>query len=454
MSNENPNFLEKTNNWMKNSITLRIFTIGIVILLLLIPVNMVEKLIQERENRLQEAIWEVNSKWGKAQTITGLVLSIPYKTRETIYKDAKNYETIETVHYANFLPENLEIEGNLNPEIRYRGIYKVVVYNSKVKLKGKFSDVNFNKWKISPSDILWDEASIGLGLSDLRSIQDDIKLNWNQNEYFLNPGVPNSDVIGSGMSTRVPFLFNDSSADKLSFSIDLNFNGSSSLNFIPLGKTTKVHIKSNWSTPSFDGAFLPDERQISDSGFTAKWKVLHLNRPYPQSFIGSNSNVAESSFGINLILPIDEYQKSMRSAKYAVMFITLTFLIFFFVQILNGVRIHPIQYFFIGLALVIFYLLLIALSEHMSFNISYLIASISVIGLITLYTKSVFNKAFITRLILLILMALYIFIFTIIQMEDYALLMGSIGLFIVLSIVMYLSRKIDWYAIRSKPKEY
>ena len=150
---------------------------------------------------------------------------------------------------------------------------------------------------------------------------------------------------------------------------------------------------------------------------------------------------------------MDEYQKSMRSAKYAAMFITLTFLLFFFVQILNNVRIHPIQYIIVGLALCVFYTLLIALSEHMSFKISYLISSFSILVMITLYAHSFAKNSRLTKLIGLILILLYLFIYSIIQMQDYALLMGSIGLFIVLAVIMYLSRKIDWYTIQPKKNE-
>jgi inner membrane protein len=230
----------------------------------------------------------------------------------------------------------------------------------------------------------------------------------------------------------------------------LNFNGSTSINFVPLGKVSEVSVKSAWQNPSFVGAFLPDERNIATTGFSANWKVLHLNRPYPQAFKGATSGIDESSFGVNLFVPVDEYQKSMRSAKYAAMFITLTFLIFFFVQIINGIRIHPVQYIMVGLALCVFYTLLIAISEHLAFHWSYIIASISIILLITLYAKSIFNENRLTALLALILCILYLFIYAIIQMEDYALLMGSIGIFIVLALVMFLSRKINWYALKTQ----
>lgn len=451
MATENPSFFERLNNWLKQSITIRIFTIGVLILLLLIPVSMVESLIREREERQTEAIAEVSSKWGEPQTITGLIITVPYKTYSKVYigENSEKFNIVESKEYAHFLPEDLNINGEVIPEKRYRGIYEVIVYNSKLNINGSFLTPNFDELNIEKNDILWNEAFISLGLSDLRSIQEAITLTWNKNQYFFKPGVESKDIIASGISTRLPFNNLDSSKVSL-FSISLNFNGSSKLNFIPLGKETKVNIQSKWQNPSFAGAFLPDERNINKDGFNAKWEVLHLNRPYPQSFKGATQGIYESAFGVNLIVPVDEYQKSMRSAKYAAIFITLTFLLFFFVQILNRVKIHPIQYIIVGLALCVFYTLLIALSEHISFKISYLISSISIISLITLYAKSIFNNNKLTTLMALILSLLYLFIFSIIQMEDYALLMGGVGLFIVLAIVMYLSRKIDWYNIKTE----
>lgn len=447
--NTTPSFFEKANNWIRQSVTIRIITIGILILIMLIPVSMIESLIRERQYRQEEAIREVSSKWGEIQTLTGPVLTVPYKTWNKVYDNEKSgtYKLVESKAYAHFLPSKLHINGDVSPEERYRGIYRVIVYNSQLKLNGEFPVPDFSEWKTESKDILWDEAFLSLGLSDLRSIQDNIALNWNGESLNFNPGIETADVIGSGISVRLKQLNPDSSGPALPFSIDMNFNGSSELNFVPMGKETDVVLASQWKSPKFDGAYLPDYRNVTDTGFTANWKVLHLNRPYPQSFRGSVAGIAESAFGVRLFVPVDEYQKSMRSAKYAVMFISLTFLVFFFIQILNRVRIHPIQYIMVGLALCVFYTLLIALSEHIPFSFSYLIASVAIISMITLYAKSMFKNALLTRLILLILIILYLFIYSIIQMEDYALLMGSIGLFITLAVVMYLSRKIDWYSL-------
>ncbi len=450
---ERPTFSEKASNWIKNSLTIRLITIGILILFLLIPVSMVKNLIKEREYRQQDAIEEVSSKWGKKQTVTGLVLTVPYNTYSKVFDTkTEKYNLIKSREYAHFLPDQLTINGEVLPELRYRGIYEVIVYNSKLNLTGSFSNPTFEEWKITDENILWEDAYISMGLSDLRGLQNKISLNWNGKQYDFNPGIESNDVIRNGISCRIPVYPKKTGAFDKNFSLELNFNGSSALNFIPLGKSTNVSIKSPWKNPSFDGAFLPDEREINKDGFTAKWDVLHLNRPYPQSFRGSTRGIQNSSFGVNLIVPIDEYQKSMRSAKYAVMFITLTFLLFFFVQILNGVRIHPIQYIIVGLALCVFYTLLVALSEHIPFKYSYLISSVSIISMITLYAQSISKNLKLTYVIGLILIMLYLFIYSIIQMQDYALLMGSFGLFLVLATIMYLSRKINWYSINAKRK--
>ena len=454
MSTSGPTFFEKANNWIRQSVSIRLITIGILILLLLIPVSMIESLIYEREARQEEAIREVSSKWGEHQTFTGLVLTIPFKTYTKVFdgEQSDKFKLIESVEFAHFLPDQLLINGTVFPEKRYRGIYEVIVYNSKIKVSGNFLKPDFSEWNIDEENILWNDATVSMGLSDLRSIQENIVLKWDNQTINFNPGTESKDVIENGISARL--LMNDSIAfaEKYQFDVDLNINGSSGINFIPLGKVTEVKINSDWKNPKFDGAFLPDNRTVNADGFSADWKVLHLNRPYPQKFTGALQGVQESAFGVNLIVPVDEYQKSMRSAKYAALFITLTFLIFFFVQIMNGVRIHPIQYIFVGLGLCVFYTLLIALSEHISFQLSYIISSVAIIGLITLYAKTIIKKKRLTLLVCLILTILYIFIYSIIQMEDYALLMGSVGLFIVLAIVMYLSRKINWYDVNAGKK--
>ena len=441
--------IEKANAWLKASISIRLLTIGLLILLLLIPVSMVQELIKERHERQEEAIKEVSDKWGSAQTLLGLVLTVPYTTSSKVYNnDGEMIKWIESRAYAHFLPDQLNIECEILPEMRYRGIYEVTVYRSKMKISGIFSPPSFEDWKIPVEDILWEEAYVALGLSDLRGIQEEVTLHWGNDTYGFKPGIESDEVIQKGISTRI--LIPPSSNEPWDFSLDLSINGSTSLSMVPLGESTLVDLNSSWPSPSFDGAFLPDERTIGQEGFHASWEVLNLNRSYPQSFRGTVQGIYESAFGINLWVPANDYQQTMRAAKYASLFIALTFLLFFFVQLLNGLRIHPVQYVIVGLAICIFYTLLIALSEHLSFGLSYLVSSVTIILMITLFAHSFSKKRKLTQIIGGILILLYAFIYLTIQIEDYALLVGSSGLLFVLAITMYLSRKIDWYAYTTK----
>ena len=231
----------------------------------------------------------------------------------------------------------------------------------------------------------------------------------------------------------------------LSFNINFNIKGSKQIRFIPTGKQTEAQIISNWKTANFFGEFLPyNDDKINDEGFNAKWKILDINRPFSQQHFNGIPDLKEFAFGVNFMIPVDEYQKSERSAKYGFLVIGLTFLIFFLIQTLSKINIHPFQYLMIGLALTMFYTLLVSISEHSNFLKAYLIAGISVIALITLYSKSILKTFKFPVFIGLSLTALYTFIYVIIQLENYALLVGSIGLFLILASVMFVSRKIDW----------
>lgn len=407
---------------------------------------MVEDLIHERENVQERAINEVSSKWGNGQTITGPYIAIPYDKYVKRYspKDSTN-KIVKLKEYLYFLPNELTIDGTIQPEKRYRGIYEVVVYESNFKLKGNFNAIDWQKFEIEQENIRFEKATLNLGISDLKGIEKQIALKWNENIIQFNSGTSSKDIVGSGINASIPV---QGDSTQYGFSLDVDLKGSQHLYFIPVGKTTDVTFTSDWTTPSFTGTYLPDNREVTAEGFTANWNILHLNRNYPQSWTNSDYSVNYSSFGTNLLLPVDNYKKSYRVARYAVLFLVLTFMVFFFVEVLQKVFIHPIQYLLVGLALIIFYALLLSFSEHISFNISYGLAAVLTLTLITSYVAAILKSKKIGMLIFGILFILYAFIFTIIQLEDYALLIGSIGIFIILGLVMYFSRQIDWYNIR------
>lgn len=211
-------------------------------------------------------------------------------------------------------------------------------------------------------------------------------------------------------------------------------------------------MKSNWTSPKFTGYFLPggNLKKSDDTGFEASWKILDFNRPFAQNYFGDFPELKNYSFGVDFIIPVDEYQKNERASKYGFLVIGLTFLIFFVIQSISKISIHIFNYTIIGLALVMFYTLLISITEHSSFLKAYLIAGISVVLMISLYSVSILKSKKFATFIGLSLTALYSFIFVIIQLENYALLAGSIGLFVILGLVMYFSRKIDWNAIKEE----
>ncbi|MDR6563449.1 MULTISPECIES: cell envelope integrity protein CreD [unclassified Arcicella] len=461
---EKLSLFERFNNWVKSSVMLKLFSIFILILLLMIPSTMLESLIHERQITRDIAEEEITSKWGSNQTIGGAVITIPY----TIIQEDDNGKKSTVIAYAHFLPEHLNITGKLIPEKRYRGIYVVMLYNAQLHLQGFFKKPNVELLKIPKERFLFSEAFISFGITDMKGIKEAIKLKINGIDTEMNSGIESKDLFASGASCPINLA-----AETINFDAQINLNGSKEIDFLPFGKTTKVTIESSWGTPSFVGESLPDERQITEKGFKAVWNELHLNRNYPQqgvgNFIGFDANYQESnphnhttvdysdgvatkvtgelqsSFGVKLLLPVDEYQKTMRSTKYNLMFIVITFIAFFFVEILNRKRLHPIQYLLVGFAICLFYVLLLAISEHLSFNIAYLIGCITILTLITFYTQSIFKNSRITLIFNGILSLLYGFFYSLLQLEDYSLLLGSIGLLIILTVVMYLTRNIDWY---------
>jgi len=445
---EKSTLFDRFNNWARRSVTLKLISITILVLLLLIPTSMLTDLVSERQAVRDDAVNEVSSKWGNEQTIGGPVISIPYTAS---YKNNSG-DMEEEIRYAHFLPDALNISGTVQPEKRYRGIYVVVLYNTRLHVSGDFTSLDLEDLNIPLSDYQFQNAVISVGISDMKGIAENISFTINDTLHALNPGLPVHDIFSSGGSFKFPV----NRKSKYHFEFDLNLNGSTALGFLPFGKETNVSLTSPWGTPSFTGSFLPDKREISDNGFTASWKVLQLNRNYPQqgteTFIGNSddkSNVASddqyAAFGVKLLLPVDEYQKTTRSVKYCIMFIIITFLTFFFTEVLNKRRIHPIQYMLVGFAICLFYVLLLAISEHLSFNLAYLIGCLSTLALITLYAKTIFKNNPLTALFSVLLAILYGFFYSLLQLEDYALLLGSIGLFLILATIMYLTRKVDWY---------
>jgi inner membrane protein len=424
------------------STSFKFVIIGILSLLLLIPVGKIRNLILERQERSSLAAWEISEKWGLEQIITGPYLTIPLKEIRTLNEKE---EVIR--RQLHILPEDLSINGKVVPEEKKRGIYQTVVYSAGMRITGQLLLSPALLEQIAEQKIVNSTLYLCLGISDLRGIKE---LNIRVRDELMEemPGLPTSDLIPKGI--HIPLTPEILSPEPIPFQIDLRIDGSSELSFVPVGKSTRVELESNWPDPSFDGAFLPipSLTGTSEKGFHASWEVNYLNRSYPQFWYDNAASLSDSGFGVNFLIPVDHYQKSMRSVKYALMFIALSFLIFFLTELISGIRLHPIQYLLVGMALVIFYTLLISLAEHIGFDLAYLISSLSTVMLIGFYVRSSTGKIRQGLITSALLLVLYAFLYTTLQMQDFSLLFGSVGIFVVMAIIMYVSRKVNWYRER------
>jgi len=436
--------------WIKTSITIRMLMVGILILVLLIPLSYIKNLIQERAYRQEEVVSEINQKWGNEVLLYGPILKIPYqkhKLKKNWDEKTKSYiqEDIISVHQAFFFPNTLDIHTNVESENLGRSIYESVVYTADMKIKGSFTTPNFEIQDIKAEDILWNKATVIINSTNSKGIRSNLELRIGSENYPLQ-----SRYTQNSNTNRFETKFLKGTSlpkeNMIAFEMELKVNGSEQLRFIPVGRETNVSMTSNWASPSFNGNYLPDTKtkEITENGFKANWKVLQINREFEQEFFGELPHINSSAFGVKLLIPVDEYQKSERASKYGYLVIALTFLVFFLIQTVSKISIHPFQYLMIGLALTMFYTLLISISEHSSFLYAYGIAGIAVVLLISVYSKAILRSFKFMGLIAASLAALYTFIFVIIQLENYALLVGSIGLFLILGTIMMVSRKIDW----------
>lgn len=439
----------RQNFSQRNSLSLKIIIIGTLILLLLIPLALVRGLISERGDIADAAIYEVQDKWSGTQQITGPCVRIPfYADSEERYYEGEvakvRQRRVEKSLYL--LPETLEIAGNIETQTLKRGLYDIVVYKTPLVLQGRFIIPEEYVQGVEPGSIFPARAMLEIGISDLRGISEQVQIEWGDEMLECSPGVSSDFMVKGGVSASLPSFHHLQAGDSVDFCIRLHVKGSQRLLFAPLGKTTEVRLASNCTTPSFTGSFLPENREVTEDGFAAYWKILYLNRNYPQIFTSEPNGYERdlSVFGVDLLLPVQQYQQSMRSVKYAFLIIILTFVVCFFVEVLQKINIHPFQYLLVGLALCLFYTLLVSISEHLGFALAYLVSAVMTITLLAFYMAGLLKIRRTAFTIGALLAFLYIYIYVLIQMETYALLAGSLGLFVILAVIMYYSQKIHW----------
>ena len=455
-TNQNPNevqpqfkYPEPQNSNFLQSTTARVFMVGLLTLVLLLPLEYVKALIRERK-QLQEGVTnEMAEKWGGSVYFYGPVLKVPFKTiSETEITDKITKQvTVQRsaiTDYAYFFPENLKMNAYAQTENKHRNNYESAVFSAKMSFTGNYSSPDFSSQNINPENIEWEKASILINTNDIKSIKGAVNINLNGKAYAFEPlANENENDTVATLQTKAINL-RDVYNSTMPFDIKIAYNGTKQLGIVPIGKLTEAKISSNWPSPKFGGNFLPETKQVSENGFSANWKVSQLNRPFVQQYFTALPPLAKYAFNVDFHIPVDEYQQNDRASKYGFLVIGLTFLIFFLIQTISKINIHIFQYGMVGLALIMFYTLLISITEHSSFKLAYIIAGTSVVIMIGTYSISILKNKKFPLFIAASLTALYTFIYIIIQLESYALLAGSIGLFLILGAVMYVSRTIDW----------
>ena len=438
------------------SLSFRSALIAILTLLMVIPLTLVDNTIRERSNRYNNVLNDMASNWGDQQTLVGPVLVVPFVehvlTVSTITDNSGESKTVSkdvfTERTMYILPQELDIEAKMNEEYRKRGIYNSLVYTSNLTLKGQFNIEELIDVCTDNCTVHWDKAWITIGLSDTKAITEASRLNWDGSSVSINPGTKIPQLIHSGF--HAPLMGNVPESPLPTFKLHIVFNGSKGIRFAPLGEVTKAKISAGWPHPSFQGSVLPKEQKVSATGFTAKWQIPNLARNYPQHWIDEadkkNDRPAYDFYnfttGVDLFEPITLYSKISRASKYGILFIALTYITFLIFELTVRTKPHFIQYVLVGLSLSLFYLILVSLAEHIVFLYAYLAASGVTILLITLYSAAILKKKRRALGIALLLIGLYAVLYTILHLEDYALLAGSGLLLVVISALMLATRKI------------
>lgn len=405
---------------------------------------MVESVINERSHLYRQATNEITNSWGNEQLLVGPILTLPFV--KTFNSNAGwSYDS----RYKHLRPEAMTITSNIATEIRYRSIYKVPVYTATVHFNGLFSLAESGLLEGNQGGLGLDEGVIQIPVNNSRSIKEPVRLVWDGEEIKLTPKWDESGSETVIFTGKLPkHLLNKNKVHE--FEYELKLAGSKAFSFISSAQKTNIKIDSNWASPGFFGLYLPSSRDISDEGFTASWELNDLlsDLGHAESeMVSAEWFYAQPPFGVNLIQPVDTYQVVTRAAKYAVLFIGLTFLVYFFTELFGKTLLHPIQYLFVGVANCIFYLLLLSLAEHINFTLAYIISACASIMLIALYSQSILKSRVKALIVFITLSGLYTYLFVTLRSEGFALLIGSIGLFVILGFVMYLTRNIDWRTV-------
>jgi inner membrane protein len=430
---------------LRKSVLLKIFFVAFLVLVLLIPMSMVESVIHERQGQRHTAAADIMQSWGREQVVGGPLLVVPYRVPMR-----SDVGAITGWRWSRLymLPRRLGITGALAPEYRYRGIHRVPVYTARMSLDAAFDPPDAKSLLPPDAVVSWNHAAMALAVSDARAIKSPVVLSGDLGDIDFVPGDVTLPGTAPMLVAAIPQLENHEKPFEVQ--LDLHLAGSARLAFLPVGDETRVTLSAPWNSPSFEGDWLPDSREITDEGFSASWRVLHLGRGFPSNWregAVKDTRIQASAFGVRLYQSVSVYQQAVRAAKYAVLFIGLSFVVLLMMEVRCARLLHPLQYLLVGFANCMFYLLLVSLSEHMAFALAYLLAALASVGLIAGYSASVLSSRRLAAMVTAALGVTYGFLFVTLRAEDSALLMGTLGLFAALAALMYATRKIDWYRV-------
>ncbi len=431
-----------------NQLTKKLIVLALLIGVSWIATMFVWNIVQERESSQQGTASLISEQWSRPQLIAGPVLTIPME-KTIITTTGEKLITNDTL---TLLPKNLTYTSDIKSQILTRGIYEAPVYTSIINGSGSFDLSVINLQPSENIKLLWGKAIVSINISDTRGIDSNLSIDWNNKSYPLLPSSKFSTLDENGV--HAPIVI-DGTNSTYPFTFTLPLKGSREISFLPLSENTEVNLTSDWSTPSFTGEFLPKERNITEAGFSATWNITSYGKNTPEYWLNNLNSVtrdffAQKTFGVGLFQEVDFYTMIDRIMKYSILFISLTFLTFFMYELLAGLRIHPMQYLLVGLAIALFYLLLLSFAEIVGFQIAYLISTIATTILITGYCFSVLKAKKRAFSITALLIALYGYLYILLQLEQFSLLFGSVLLFGVLAAVMYLTRNLDWYTLNNK----
>src|SRR5262249_28888084 len=436
---------------MRNSATARLLIMSVLGILLLVPLSWVSSIVTERASRRAAAVEEVSGTWGGPQTVGGPVLAVPYTVT---WVDNLGHQQRASAR-AFFLPRSVQIDGHVATELRSRGIFEVPVYRATLKVTGVFTRPNLDWIRPVPKQIDWDQATVQIGLGDPHGVAGRAALQWRGREMPFAGGADEVGLFHTDLHAPLPSLEAEAAGADLPFAFTLELNGTRDLRFLPAAGGTAITMTSPWPHPSFSGMALPETRSIAGNGFGAQWRVQDFGRAYAAQWTSADMNrellasqAAASAFGVSLIQPVDIYQQAERAVKYSVLFVSRTFMVFFLWEVFSATLLHPMQYAFVGFAICVFYLLLLSISEHTGFDRAYLAASSVTTVLIAGYAASVLRGLARGASVLAALATLYGFLYLLLRLEDYALLAGSVGLFLILAFIMFVTRRMNWYEMK------